>query len=681
MIWNELKKVVRRPVVCGIFLLTIIMNMVMLAAVSRESFSPQSYRTLWDNFGQTEGCLQDALQDKWEDEQEQNFLTGQAERELYNRYEKEQEHLTSYEEYRQNILQDAEKMQNFPVFAKNMFARENIRKTAEHFRRMPQVEVKPDPSLGVEKFFSRITAVFSLIFMFLVGYFLFIREKENELMVLLSITKRGKRPLCFSKLAAHMIAVAFHAMFLYAGNYFVLGYQYGFGDLGRSIQSVLAYRSCGFTFSVGSFLVAGVVLAVLILMALALLLDLFCICCGSLIYSAIGILLAAGLSVLAYAGLALNSSAGWLKYISPAFCLDVGEILGKYVNIEFMGNAVYYPYAIASVYGMLAVASFCLSCFLYGRTRDYERINFKYGKAKKRQKKIRMSVFLFEWKKICKNSHAGFLFLLFLILSISISYKERLIFDDEDEYYYYSYMKQVSGERTEEKTQFLEQTKQDFTNLKKKKDELLQMGGQEEQNMEMLEELNRKLRPYNGFMKLVKRESYLEQNRLSAYVYDTGFKNLVSFRDNKENRLLIWLSMLMLILLLSSVFAADREQGFETLLNLTAQKAKMKRSKIVISMLLAFLAFAVLHCPQFVAFLRLYGTSGFTESIACIKMTSVFGSRVPVWFWLAWHYLKILVWMLLVGCGILVLSARLKRVISVMVILLIWLAGAGLIIL
>lgn len=675
MIWNELKKVIRRPIVWGIFGLTFFMNMVLLGTISGESFSPQSYRNLWETFNQKEVSLYDELKQ----EKKQDVGMEKSEQELHKRYQKELEHLLSYSEYQQGILQDAKRMQKFSAFARNQFASENVRKTAEHFRKMPPIEVELGPSMGIEKFFSRITVVFSLLFMFLIGYLLFVWEKENKLSVLLSITKRGKKTLCLCKLLAHIMLVAFHAIFLYAGNFIVLGYQYGFGNLGRSIQSVLAYRSCGYTLSVGEFLLAGVIVAVLILVALVFVLDLICICCGSLIHSVIGLCLTFGLSLVAYVSLALNSSVGWLKYISPVFCLDTGEIFGKYVNIDFFGNAVYYPYAIAVVYGILALICLCLSCFLFGRTTVSGKIKVKFVKEK-RLRKIRMSVFLFEWKKISKNSHAGFLLLLFLILAISVSYKERLIFEDEDEYYYYSYMEQVAGERTKETEQFIEKTKQEFSSLQKRQRELFQIKENDESNAEILDELSQKMRPWNGFRKFLNRDQYLKRNQLDTYVYDTGFKKLVSFRDNEENRLLFLLSMLLLILLLSSVFAADREHGFETLLNLTARKRKMNRSKIMISIWLVFAAFLVLYGPQFLVFLRLYGISGFMEPLACIKMSTVLGTSIPIWAWLLWHYFKVLVGMLLVGGGILIVSERMKRTISVMVVSLLVLAGVSLVI-
>ena len=68
MIWNELKKVIRRPIVWGIFGLTFFMNMVLLGTISGESFSPQSYRNLWETFNQKEVSLYDELkQEKKQD--------------------------------------------------------------------------------------------------------------------------------------------------------------------------------------------------------------------------------------------------------------------------------------------------------------------------------------------------------------------------------------------------------------------------------------------------------------------------------------------------------------------------------------------------------------------------------------------------------------------------------------
>lgn len=49
---------------------------------------------------------------------------------------------------------------------------------------------------------------------------------------------------------------------------------------------------------------------------------------------------------------------------------------------------------------------------------------------------------------------------MFFVVSI------HLIFDDEDEYYYYTYMKQLEGEKTIEKTNFIQRENKRFQSKK-----------------------------------------------------------------------------------------------------------------------------------------------------------------------------------------------------------------------
>lgn len=673
-----MKKVVKRPAVWGVFLVSLLMNIVVVGLASDGPYHPQSYRALWEGFERAGVSVSDALRQ----ERELEFEAGDTDRDLHERYMRELENLETYQEYRAGILRDAERMQGFSVFANNRFASENVERTAEHFRALPRIEVAPGPSLGVEKFFSRTTAVFSMLFLFFTSYVLFIWEREKGLCDLLSVTKRGKVPLCMGKLAAHAVVTAFHAACLYAVNFLVLGYQYGFGDMQRSIQSVPAYRSCGYTLTVGSFLAAGTVTAILLILALAFVVDLVCILCGDLIHSAVIVGLLAGVSVLADTGLALNSSMGWIKYISPAFCLDVGEVLGKYVNMDFFGRAVYYPAVIAVGYAALAAAAFSLCCLTFGRNAEpgrggrlwLQRLRGQAGRTGRRQGGNGRSVFRFEWKKICRDSHVFFLLAVFLLLSLMASWKERLIFEDEDEYYYYTYMEQVAGERTEKTDAFLDQTSQEFDAVLKERDSLAARGGDTEG---ALEELGHRLRPWNGFQRLLRRDRYLRRNGWDVFVYDTGLKELVSLPGNGENKLLFMLSLLLLTLLLSPVFAADREKGMGDLLQLTARSDKRIRSKVWIAMLLTATSFLVIYVPQCVTYLRFYGTAGFLAPVGCIGVSTVFGSRIPVCVWLAWHYTKVLARMLLAGGGILLLSGTVKRVAVVIAVLLAGLVVAG----
>ena len=63
---------------------------------------------------------------------------------------------------------------------------------------------------------------------------------------------------------------------------------------------------------------------------------------------------------------------------------------------------------------------------------------------------------------------------LFLIVSCFLSYQSHLIFDDEDEYYYYTYMKQLEGEKTIEKTNFIQKENKRFQSLKKKQQKFME---------------------------------------------------------------------------------------------------------------------------------------------------------------------------------------------------------------
>lgn len=51
-----------------------------------------------------------------------------------------------------------------------------------------------------------------------------------------------------------------------------------------------------------------------------------------------------------YVQIPMNSNLNWLKYIDPAYCLNAGDITGKYVNINILGEPVSYPVV---VYGSI----------------------------------------------------------------------------------------------------------------------------------------------------------------------------------------------------------------------------------------------------------------------------------------------------------------------------------------
>lgn len=670
MVRNEGYKLLKNPYAWGILFVCVILNIIFFLYGNRELYSGSEYRELWQAYLSGGNSSQEEIR-RAEEEQKQSSDNGmEAKEELYTRYVYELTSAAAYGEYREGILENAKRMAFFSTFSEGSFARKNVDKTARHFAQMEPVEIMEAPSLGVEKFFSPVTAALQLVFLMFAGYLLFIQENENGIRSLLYVTRHGRTRLFAAKTGAHLLCMVVITLIMYGSNFLLLNHQYGFGDLRRSIQSVPEYCSCGITVSVGGFLLLGEGVLLYLFASLTALLGCLCIWGKKTIFSVLLLSACAAVSVVLYIQVPLNSALGWLKYVNPVFCLDVGEIVGKYVNLNLFGSPVSYLPAVLFIYAVLMGVCIALSRKGYCQMASGGKglfLSWRKMISFYRKKKgagfvagSHMNLFRYEMFKIRKGGHISTVFVFFFVLSVLFSYQDRLIFGDEDEYYYYSYMTELAGKRTEEKSVWLQEERKHFEELKEEQEKWLSAG-----QTDAVIRLGESVRPYPGLQRALQREEYLKQNGYDAFVYEGGYQKLVDLND-KDNRMLLLFGMLLLTFALCNVFALDWEKGQEMLLQTTRYgKAKRTRKKLFCAAFLCILSFLAVYGPRFYMFLRLYGFDGAGEPTGCLQPEGWFGqfvSGMPVWFWLVCQFLFRFLLMGLSGGVVLFFSARLKNV-------------------
>lgn len=660
MIRNELLKLFKNSYVIGIVLICFVINIFILMCMNQDGYSSESYKNIWNDFSLSEKTVSETIiqiEKKLEkckgENDEKNTL-------LYGRFLQELKRVDSYNSYREDIQNNAKRLSLLSVFNSDGFAKKNIKKTAVHFQKMPKISVEAGPSLGIERMFPLVTSILELICLLVLAYFLFIKEMENGILQFLYVSKKGRKPLYIAKITSHILVMILLTIVLYGSNYVVLSERYGMGNMKRAIQSVFEYYSCGSVLSVIQYGIYCLLLLIFLFAAIIFVIDTICILCKETIFSVLSIMIGSIIIVMLYRGISLNSSLSVIKYVNPIFCLNVGEVIGKYVNVNVFGLPIAYPYVIFGVYSMIGVVCF----FIGGRAfckPTLEKCNFFYKirKKKKEYRKKEYGTFLFgyEWYKVWKTSHILVLFSVFLVISILFSYQEKIVFDDEDEYYYYTYVKELAGERTSKKISYIEKENIRFQNIRNKQEELLNKGKAEEASL-----LGESMRPYLGFQKLQQKEEYLQKTGCHYYIYEEGYKKLIDDSDNEENQFLFLIGMFLLVFSLSGVFTMEREGGQELLLEITRWgKKKRLQSKWIVSFFLCVGAFLVIYVPQLVIFGKIYGFGGVNKPLACIQNKGLFGTQIPIWFWLLYHYAFRLFSMLLFSGVVLVTSKKTKN--------------------
>ena len=131
MIRNEISKIVKSPYMWGVLLFCILINCGILCFENTEDFSSSQYKKVWQQFLSEEKNLQDEIassKDKAE-KYKQNEMTDKEK--LYVRFAKELEAVSTYNDYRQRIQENAKKITLFSTFTEGGFAEKNIEKTAQ----------------------------------------------------------------------------------------------------------------------------------------------------------------------------------------------------------------------------------------------------------------------------------------------------------------------------------------------------------------------------------------------------------------------------------------------------------------------------------------------------------------------------------------------------------------------
>ena len=116
MIRNEISKIVKSPYMWGVLLFCILINCGILCFENTEDFSSSQYKKVWQQFLSEEKNLQDEIassKDKAE-KYKQNEMTDKEK--LYVRFAKELEAVSTYNDYRQRIQENAKKITLFSTF-------------------------------------------------------------------------------------------------------------------------------------------------------------------------------------------------------------------------------------------------------------------------------------------------------------------------------------------------------------------------------------------------------------------------------------------------------------------------------------------------------------------------------------------------------------------------------------
>lgn len=536
-----------------------------------------------------------------------------TEQDLISDVLKEVHACAEYDSYLIGIDEQARKMTGISLFADpDSFSYKNIAKTPGDFAHLKGSTLTPAPSKGVDMatgFQATDIAAFLMIMTVIVN--IVTREKELEQTVLSRTTYKGRMSLGIAKLMTCFTAALAALILLYSVNFALGFFTYGYGDLGRQIQSVYSFNGSDLKISVirylGLFLFAK--LGAFCLFA-ALIYMITSVSNSSVkVYAILAVILAAE-AVMYYT----IPSASYLcpfKYINLIAFANTHDILAQYLNLNIFGEPFGYKviFVISVIvllltFSILAVIFYAKQAVIQNRTK---RITFSIFKGRN------TSLFLQECYKIFIGGKV--LFILFAFGAF-VWYSYTPInekFASADEIYYKQYMLKLEGELTPEKEQFLTNEQRKFEQAQSDMQQEFANG-----NVFAAMKYQNILAPQTAFERVREHTEYLKTTDSGEFVYDSGYKLLTGdvSAGNKDATLALT-ALVMLICTLTYVYSIEYKTGAAVLLRTSPRgRGTIFVRKFLIGLIIVTVIYALTYAPYFYNVLHAYGTRQLSAS-AC----------------------------------------------------------------
>ena len=536
-----------------------------------------------------------------------------AEQELTNDILKEVEACAKYDEYLQNIDDTAKKMTSISLFAEpDTFSYKNIAKTPSDFAHLKGSKLTPAPSKGIQQATGFLaTDLIGLLMIMTVVVTIVTREKELDQILLSRTTFKGRTHLGIAKLFTCFAAALIAEIMLYAVNFTVSYFHYGFGDLSRQLQSVYDFNGSNLKITVleyiGLFLLAK--LAVYCVIAGLIYLVTVISDTAVKVYGILGVMLAA--EAVLYYTIQSASYLSPVKYINIIAYANTKELFAEYLNLNMFGEPINYKLVFAISVAVLLTVFSILSVIIYGKQRviksrtkriSLEKLNIFKGRN--------TSLFLQECYKIFIGGKALFILIAFAVFTY-VSYDPMSeSFANADEVYYKQYMLRWEGELTDKKISEIKAESKKFG--KAQNDMQEELANTEGDGLFIMMKYQDILAPQMTFEQVKEHAKYLSHTENGEFVYDSGYQLLTGGESagNKDKTLAIT-AMAMLICSLTYVYSIEYQTGASVLLN-TSKRGRYDifLYKFGIGAIIVTAVFLLTYAPYFYNVLSAYGTRG-----------------------------------------------------------------------
>lgn len=567
--------------------------------------------------------------------QNQSYLkytsNSYSERELLNAVLAEVEACARYDDYLAEIDLTAQRMTGISLFADpDSFSYKNIAKTPDDFAHLKGSQLEPGPSKGVSMTTGFLaTDLIGLLMIMTVVVTIVTREKELSQIVLTRTTFKGRASLGTAKLFTCFTAAIVAEILLYAVNFSIAYFTYGFGDLSRQIQSVYDFNGSSLKISVLEYFLLFLFAKFVVYCVFAGLIYLVTVISNTAV-KVYGILvLTLAVEAVLYYTIPSASYLCPLKYINILAYANTRDLFASYLNLNLLGYPVNYLLVFAISIAVLLIAFSVISVVIFSKQRVMKSRTKKFSLAKFSIFKGRTTnLFLQECYKILIGGKALFILIAFAVVTFVTYEPIRESFRSADEIYYKQYMLEYEGEYNAEKQAMIDAEDQMFTDIQNSmNEEIASMGGSSIFVIMRYQEI---LAPQRAFEEVKAHAEYLKTTDGGEFVYDSGYKLLTGDETAGNKDLTLGLTaMAMVICCLVYVYGAEYQTGANVLLKTSANgRGRTFLCKFGIGLGIVTVIFVLTYAPYFYNVLSTYGTRGIDAPLCSLEAFEGWGISI-----------------------------------------------------
>lgn len=554
----------------------------------------------------TQPIISSRFDEKVNSLEENELLAGQH---VLSDILKELEYLKSYEEYVDNIHEQASDMRNISIFSnKGSFAYRNILKTEHDFSKLKFVNVTLGNDRPITSVVNYGTNHYMLLLLVAALTLQLTKERQIGLWTLIHSTRRGRAYLFINRCVVLFLGTAIMTIGNYLGLFLVSRQIHGELDFGRSVQSVEQFHEITANISIGTFIILLIAIKIVLLFLLSLLIW-FVHCSGDSKVLQLGFLgIVLGVEYVAYRWIPPLSNWNSVKYINLFHCINPTEIMISYRNL-----LIFNVLANLKVLFFFAFAVFLL-LLIYGcyvtnvRKKPIHPVAkcIQYSRDlmnKLPMGKISLSLFWTELYKLMILQKGGLILLSLLWLLLS-SFDTHELYYSSEEKLVNQFYEEMGGAPKEAVYTYIENLKSKLQSVELEYQEKANLYSLNQISSYEYEEASLKYMGYEGqrkaLMIIQNRMQYIKELKDETgsqvwLVNPRGYEYLMGEDAFSKHAITAFEAVFCVILLISGIFSFEKSSGSIPLVRSTQKgrtalfRIKLKTAAVIVFLIWFFI--------------------------------------------------------------------------------------------